>query len=90
MVTSAPRGCSAYGAIEGDDAGALHLILLNKEAVELTFRIHVTGRSYGSGQVWGFDASSPRITARDGVASIAGDTFDYTITLLSAVHLLLR
>jgi hypothetical protein len=85
-----PAKSSAYASIEGEDAGSLHLILLNKDAAALTFRIHVAGRSYASGQAWGFDASSPRITARAGIASITGDTFDYTVAPLSAVHLLLH
>jgi hypothetical protein len=82
---------SAYASIDGADASVLHLILLNKHASDtVAAQVEISGASYGRADVWGFDAASPRITARPAVATIAGPSFAYPVPPLTALHLVLR
>jgi mannan endo-1,4-beta-mannosidase len=83
---------SIHASIEGSDDSVLHLILLNKHASDtISARIQLSGgAAYTRGEVWGFDAASPRINARAGIAGITGNSFDYAVPPLTALHLVLR
>jgi mannan endo-1,4-beta-mannosidase len=82
---------SAYASVDDGSGSPLHVILINKSDVD-ALAVHVQlsgGASYTSGQVWGFDDSSPRITARQPVGAIA-NAFDYLVPPRTAIHVVLR
>lgn len=82
---------SVYASIEGTDASVVHLILLNKHATEtIAATVQLSGATYSSGEVWGFDAGSARITARAMVSGIAANAFVYPVPPLTALHFVLR
>ncbi|HET8653911.1 MAG TPA: glycoside hydrolase family 44 protein [Longimicrobiaceae bacterium] len=90
--TSDVANTSVYASIDGQSPEVLHVILLNKNtagAVRVKFTI-AGGTTYTRGDAWGFDATSPQITQRSGVTAISGNTFEYVVPALSAVHLVLR
>jgi mannan endo-1,4-beta-mannosidase len=82
---------SAYASIDGSDASVVHLVLLNKSASDtIAAKIQLSGGDYSRGDVYGFDATSARITPRAAIASIAGNVVDYPVPPLTALHLVLR
>jgi mannan endo-1,4-beta-mannosidase len=91
-TTDDPAGTSIYAAIDGQDTSVLHIILLNRNrlgALDVRFTIQST-TSYTSAQVWGFDGASAAIRTQRSPTTIAGNTFNYVLPTLSAVHLVLR
>jgi hypothetical protein len=83
---------SVYASIRDQDPSVLHVILLNKHtegAVEMSFRVRGS-RQYTSGEVWGFGGSGAAITQRPAIPTITGNTFDYVVPALTAVHIVLR
>jgi hypothetical protein len=40
--------------------------------------------------VWGFDAASAKITARRAVTVIVGNSFDYAVPPLTALHFVVK
>lgn len=91
-LTSDVSRTSVHAAINGTDPSAVHVILLSKEQRDtMLVRVQLTGgASYSSATVWGFDAASARITARRAVTAIAGNSFDYAVPPLTALHLVVR
>ena len=81
---------SAYASIDGSDSSVLHLILLNKSSEAIAAKLQLSGGDYSKGDVWGFDGTSARITARAGITSITGNAVDYSVSPLTALHLVLR
>lgn len=74
-----------------DDAGALHVILINKSRSDIDARVAITSaKSYSAGIAWGFDRTSAQLTQRPGVSSIKDNAFTYTVPALGAVHLVLK
>jgi len=90
--TSDVSRTSVHAAINGSDPSEVHVILLSKEPRDtLVVRVQLSGgASYSSAQAWGFDAASPAITSRAGVTNIAGNSFDYAVPPLTALHLVVR
>jgi mannan endo-1,4-beta-mannosidase len=86
-----PAKASVYASIDGDDPSTLHVVLINKRDHALRGRFTVAnGAAYSTGEVWGFDASGPAITARPAVEGAGGGGFSYDVPAYSAVHLVLR
>lgn len=90
--TSDVARTSVHAAINGADPSTLHVILLSKEQRDtMVVRVHLTGGpSYSSAQVWGFDATNAKITARRAVSAITGNSFDYAVPPLTALHLVVK
>jgi mannan endo-1,4-beta-mannosidase len=90
-TTDVPR-TSVHAAIDGTDPSVVHVILLSKEPRDtLVVRVQLSGgATYSSAQAWGFDATSPAITARKAVTGITGNSFDYAVPPLTALHLVVR
>ncbi len=90
--TSDVARTSVHAAINGQDPSTVHLILLSKEQRDtVAVRVELRGgASYSSAQVWGFDAASAKITARRAVTAIVGNSFDYAVPPLTALHFVVK
>jgi len=91
-TTSDPAGTAIHAAIDGQDASVLHVILLNRNrqgALDVRVTIRST-KSYTSARVWGFDGASAAIDPMRAPGGIAGNTFNYVLPTMSAVHLVLH
>ena len=91
-TTDDRENTSVYAAIEGDDTGTLHVILINKNqqgALEMQIDIE-SSTAYSSGEVWTFNAQSSSIGERNPVTGITGNAFTFTLAPLTAAHLVLQ
>jgi mannan endo-1,4-beta-mannosidase len=80
---------STYAAM--DDAGHLHVIVLNKTRAPIGIRFHVDSpASFARADVWGFDGTSPAITHRTAVSKVTSNEFSYSVPALAALHLILQ
>jgi mannan endo-1,4-beta-mannosidase len=91
-TSSDAAASSVYASVESSDNAVLHVILLNKEPQDsVVARVQLSGGgAYSSGEVWGFGASSPQITARPAISGISSNTFEYRVPPLTALHMVLR
>ena len=82
---------SVYAAIQGQDAGTLHAVLLNKSTDTLEIHLVVRGAAaYTRAEAWGFDAGSATLRPRSDVRRPLGKRLRYRVPPLTAVHLVLR
>jgi mannan endo-1,4-beta-mannosidase len=83
---------SVHASIDGTDPSTVHLILLSKEQHDtLVVRIELKGGgNYSSAKAWGFDANGATITSRAAVTVISGNSFDYAVPPLTALHLIVK
>jgi len=91
-TTNNVADASIYAAIAGSDDATLHVIVLNKNfdsAADYTVNL-AGGRTYTSGEVWAFDATSAAITQRAAISSITGNSFTYTLAPRTAAHIVLH
>ncbi|HOV25470.1 MAG TPA: glycoside hydrolase family 44 protein [Pseudobacteroides sp.] len=90
--TSDVANSSVYASIVENNDNKLHIIVMNKSydsAANFSFTIN-SKSSYKTGSVWGFDSNSSTITQRQGITSISGNKFTYTLPALSAYHIVLE
>lgn len=90
--TSDVENAPIYAAIHNRDVTRLHLILINRnltQAVQGQIVLH-SPVQYRRAQGWGFDQSSSNLRPMAGVSLIQDNRFTYTISPLTAVHLVIE
>ncbi|MBN1765033.1 MAG: glycoside hydrolase family 44 protein [Sedimentisphaerales bacterium] len=83
---------SVYASVSSQKDDKLHLIILNKnysDPINGTFTIN-SKQKFTSGEVWGFNDSSPVIKKMEPVTTITDNGFSYTIPPLTARHIVLK
>jgi len=81
---------SVYAAVESADTNILHVIAMNKNYDSTIVAIFtITGSSFDTATIWGFDSASSNITARGNVA-VANNQFTISLPPLSVYHFVLR
>lgn len=88
--TSDPANTSAYASL--DDAGRVHLILINKDMkAPITFQVSIAHAvPLGAAEAYAVDSSGPEVKPLPAVAGIQDNGFTFTAAPLSVNHLVLH
>jgi hypothetical protein len=83
---------TAYAAISGNSDSTVHLMLINRSTATQTATVQLSaGHQFSTAQVWEMSGSgNGTITAQPMVSGISVNSFSYTLSGRSVVHLVLR
>ncbi|MFW5996236.1 MAG: glycoside hydrolase family 44 protein, partial [Halanaerobiaceae bacterium] len=83
---------SIYTSTENEDDDTLHMMVINKnseESIDGNFEID-SNTDYNTGEVYGFDSSSPDIEKMESIETINSNNFEYEIPPYTVSHIILK
>ncbi|WP_232841896.1 glycoside hydrolase family 44 protein [Caldicellulosiruptor acetigenus] len=89
--TSDVENMPVYASIKGDSDSELHIILINRNYDKsLTAKINIkSSKTYGSGEIYGFDKNSPSIRFIKKIDNIANNVITIDVPELTVYHVVL-